>query len=410
MLLFPQRFQEILADPEGPDYTHAAKRRGENIWFKGYSSQTENEPDLSDFPLDGEMVNAWNKGLELAQAELQEAGIQPASDDLDDPANRWFFHPHLLTGVTDAQLNADGLFAEVNDQNENEGVHIHIGHHEEAGNALDLHAPAILPSSDINELRAHLTQVAVDIDILEEDETNQEQVMCPSPKVANTLEVPGYGAVHKSTLVAKLNSCPNGNLNWDRSMRVRYGKGAQKTTWDAGRESPDYVGLYDDIALCVREKGKPAQWKLGRVIRMRNRDRSTVEYLRPVNIHDTRKYPKLCFVVNLYSKSNNTFDYPTNTQPVEFNLSNVIMKVTLSFDGTSDRYTLDEHDKARLDEFIVNTSSSHRKHTTTIRTKRTQETRLDEGVVVVDVEPQPNTSNGTRTSMRKRRQRIFFSD
>lgn len=395
-----------MSDQEGPEYEHAAKRCGENIWYKGHPHPPEVPPSLFDFPTDVQMVEAWDKGLLLAQVELQEAGVNPANDDLLDPANRWFFQPHLLTGVTDAQLDADGFYVDVDDQQAND-VQMHYVHYRELGNGDDLNAHPILDNSDAFEVRAHLSQVAEDINERQEDQNDttgngQQQVV-------NTLIVPGHGAVHKSTLVAKLNSCPEGKLTWDRSVRVRYGKGSQMTPISHDREDQEQVGLFDDVAVYIKDRGKPAEWRLGRVIRMRNREKSTVEYLHPVNINATVKYPKLYLLIKMYSKDKDIFLYHDSTQPVEYNLSSVIKKVTLTLTG--DEYYLDRDDQISLNEFITNISCSKTSTVKKKRMDRNQESAASgEGLVFIDVAPLPSTADGLRKSNRKRRLRLFLNE
>ena len=139
-------------------------------------------------------------------------------------------------------------------------------------------------------MRAHLSQVADDVNEEVGTEDNEQ------PLVVNTLSVPGHGLVHKTTLVAKLNSCPDSKLTWDRSVRVRYGNRSLAATSDS--EGQEQVGLFDDVAVHIKERGKPSQWKLGSVFRIRNKEKTTVDYRRPVNIKDTKTYPKLYFMLN----------------------------------------------------------------------------------------------------------------
>ena len=408
------RFQEILADPEGPDYVHAAKRKGENIWYKGNPNVPEVAPQMNAFPTDEEMVKEWEKGLELAQMELREAGIQPVNEDQLDPDNRWFFQPHLLTGVTDAQLDADGLYAdgdEIYPAAQHNDVRVHIGGHQEDGDGADLNAPPqTLDASGDIELRAHFSQVADDIDRNSgTTDAEQESASDTTVQVAHTLNVPGYGAVHKSTIVAKLNSCPNGNLTWDRTLRVRYGKVSSENI--SNIESYNQVGLFDDVALYIKDQRSPPEWKLGRVIRMRNKERTTVEYIHPVNIQDTRKYPKLYFMVNMYSKNDNTFAYHSNSQPAEFNVSSVIMKVSLTFkDEAGGTYSLDDGDRQKLEDFKASVSATRpiRRNQRNLEISQQETAVSGEGRVVVEVLPTPHVPGGPRTSSRKRRQRIYI--
>ena len=395
------RLQEILADPEGPDYSHAAKRRGQNIWYKGHRENLDHSPDMRDFPTDDEITESWTKGLELAQTELKNAGVEPKDYNQEDVENRWFFHPHLLKGTTDAQLDRDGLLAAGNDECRNDNMHVQ----HDAGDEYAIQAQPALNGDDAIELRAHFFQVADNINMNEAENDPVADV-----QVENTLQLPGFGAVHKSTLVAKLNSCPNGNLTWDRSIRVRYGKSQQKGK-PVDTETNEQVGLFDDVAVYAKERGKPAKWKLGRVIRMRNKEKSSMEYRHPVNVHDTSKYPKLYFLINLYDEKDCKYRYLKGEEPVEYSLTNVIMKVTLTLDDlTLDLYSLDEHDRKRLDQFMLNTTSTHQKESRKTTRRKNDETAVSgEGLVVLELEP-ASQKEGIRTSQRKRKQRLFLTD
>lgn len=400
---YTSRLQEIFADADGPDPVPAGKRHGENVWHRGYNDyHSEAAPDLHHFPTEEEMLKAWQLGLQLAQVELGECGIQPANDNHQHPDNVWFFQPHLMAGVTDAQLDADGLYA---DREDNQNVCIHVGGHQEAGDGAELHAPAALTDNDATELRAHLTHVAEAINM--EYEQEGDSVLGSQPQnVSNTLNVPGFGAVHKTTLVARLNSCPDGDLSWDRHLRVRYGKHSHAAECVSDNEAQDHVGLFDDVALYVKDKNKSPEWRLGRVIRMRNKTRSTMDYLKPVNIHD-KKYSNLYLMVNLYTKEEDMFCYNANSPAIEYSLANVIMKVTLTFNKSDGSYSLDQRDRAQLSEFLENA----RNRTTggsTLPRRRNQESAVSgEGLLILEVQPTPGTSDGQRTSKRTRRQRLF---
>jgi len=251
-----------------------------------------------------------------------------------------------------------------------------------------------LDPSDEIELRAHFSECAETL----HDDPNDV------PQKVNTVDVPNHGAVHKTTLVAKLSANPkSGNLTWDRSLRVRYGKGSQNLGPTDDAEANERVGLFDDVALHFNEKKTPSEWRIGRVVRMRNKTRSTVDYVRPVSIHDN-KCPNLKLVVNMYiQEDENIFQYRVNSH--ECSIGNVIMKVSMSLQEAG-HYELGSNDRAQLGEFITNTS--HKATTCRVRQNRSQESAVSgEGLFIREVQPLQSTATGSRTSQRKRRERLF---
>ena len=62
------------------------------------------------------------------------------------------------------------------------------------------------------------------------------------------------------------------------------------------------IGLFDDIALYIKDRNKPPEYKIARVIRMRNQGRATIEYRRLVSLDNTDKYPNRNVLVNMYKR------------------------------------------------------------------------------------------------------------
>ena len=186
------------------------------------------------FPSDKQFVTAWEDGLKLAQEKMMSVGICPATTDQSE--DNWFYHPHVLTGSNERELNqqmyGDGD-EDVNNSNGDQNV--------EESTSL----PDVLP-----ELLDHFTQV-----------NDQDQESVPSEDdhvVSNTIPIPGIGEVHKSTIVSKLNANPCGELSWDRTMRVR---SKQQTCNTSHFEDGNEVGLHDDVA--VSSKSDQNKWVLG---------------------------------------------------------------------------------------------------------------------------------------------------
>ena len=303
-----QRLQEIYAESRGPD-NPKKHRNGENIWMKGHRKPAF-PADLHDFPSDEEMAKAWEMGLREAKQKLREMGITPQDDD------------------------------ESNDR------------HEEpppiCDNNMEEHYVDQYP-----ELASHLRQMS-DCDSFEaESATTGSQASSHSlvirSKVSLTVKVPNVGKVHKSTIFSMLNIAPGG-ISTDRLKRVK-----SKIPLDLGQKEKEIrnneVSLFDDVAIHVIEASSSSYFKIGRILRMRNRNKSIVEFRKPVSLGNTEKYPNLYILVNLYVKDNAT-EYSYNDKSSsheEFSFNSIIMKVTLHLHD-SGKFTLSTNDTKVLDE------------------------------------------------------------
>ena len=94
--------------------------------------------------------------------------------------------------------------------------------HHDDGNGAELVDPPPNDVTSILELHNHLSQIVDEVD-MEDAEEHQ------SRKGLATIDVSGYGAVHKSTLVSKLNTSPNGDFNM--------GPHCQGAVWEKSSQS-----------------------------------------------------------------------------------------------------------------------------------------------------------------------------
>ncbi len=389
----------MLADEEGPVYIHAQKRRGENIWHRGNPAQADAEPNLKDFPDDNQLIDAWNAGFRLAQQVLRDVGIKPETNNPADVNNRWFYEPHCITGVTDAQLNREmhTIDDHVGDGDVRE---FELAYVQADGNGQDVADFPLSHTEDVGrhlELHDHLSLVV--------DEVHTDDTVEPhNIKTSSTVNVPGHGPVHKSTLVSALNNSPNGNLSLDRISRVRYGNNQTKTSRNA--ESPDQIGLFDDVAVYVKDPGQSPEWRIGRILRMRNKERGTVEYHQPISLQDAKKYPKLYLSLVMYMREQEHYIYPKNTPYIDVQLSSVIIPVSmLVSDVNPSVYILSESNKPHLQKFIENlTLRQNRASVSRPVRRQTEGAVAGEGAIIVEIEP---TLSASGRQQRKRRQKLY---
>ena len=415
-----QRLQEIYADSSGPD-NPKKHRKGENIWMKGHRKPAF-PADLHDFPSDEEMAKAWEMGLREAQQKLREMGITPQDDDESNDGNNWYFRPHKIDSTTDA-----GIFAQMWTDHENvgnvcEGMMLEAeDRHEEPPPICDNNMEANYVDQ-YPELASYLRQMS-DCDSFEAESTttgsqaNSHSLFIGS-KVALTVKVPNIGEVHKSTIFSMLNISPGG-ISTDRLKRVK-----SKIPLDLGQKEKEIrnneVSLFDDVAIHVKEASSSSYFKIGRILRMRNRNKSIVQFRKPVSLGNTEKYPNLYILVNLYVKDNAT-EYSYNDKSSsheEFSFNSIIMKVTLELHD-SGKFTLSTNDTKVLDDFVKNVSKGKAKKRsvasisgTPSNLRTNNQTHCTsatdgEGRVVICVEGQVSDSTSVRKSSRTRKVVIY---
>ena len=229
------RFSQLLYSDDGPTYKREHTRKGEDIWYKGSSDQPEEQPDMANFPTNEELIKAWNDGLIQAQNELRTVTVQIMPSVNDGDNSDWFYEPHTATAAQITQSYTDDT---PDDTVEND-----------TGESFDESDETGLEDLFNAEIRGQL-----DENLTEGESTR-----------SNILNVPGYGPVHKTTIVSNFNSTSGGNLSWDRLVRVRGHKVCSRTQSEDGND----IGLYDDI---IYKTSSTVEWALGRVLRMRKRE------------------------------------------------------------------------------------------------------------------------------------------
>ena len=423
------RLQQIFADEEGPD-NPKRHRKGENIWAKGNNWPVGVEPpDMKDFPDDQSIIKYWQLGLQEAQEQLRTLGIRPESNDMDVKRNDWFFYPHRINATTEQGMYQQ-MWTDLDDIDVAAGIEVEAGDvHEELPQPDCVNLQSVNEDQIVNctsELGSYLREIAnsIEEDILEGDAADTTDTLggnanSPSDKVKLTVKVPDVGEVHKSTLISMLNSNPS-NISTDRLKRVKSGS---KYSFQEGTISGNDIGLFDDVAMYVKDKGKEPEYKIARIMRIRNRGRSVVEYRRPVNLDNMEKYPNLWVLTNIYEQHGSTYTYTTSNTNVEFQFSTIILKVSL--ECTADgKFKLEDSDKKKLDEFLDHVKkpslqNKRNKSSSASCNQRRQPSRSHaavegEGRIVLHDEPnheQVNDSNeGLRRSGRRRRFIIYEQD
>ena len=320
-----QRLQEIYSDNSGLD--HPKKHpKGENIWMKGHEKPAF-PADLQHLASDEEMVKYGRMGLREAQQKLREMGVTLQDDDESNDGNNWCFRPHKIDSTTLA-----GIFTQMWTNNENvgnvcEGMILEAeDRHEESPPICDTNMEANYVDQ-YPELASPLRQMS-DCDLFEAESTAtgsqaSSQSSSIRSKVALTVKVPTE--VHKSTIISVLNISPGG-ISTDRLKRVK-----RKIPLDLGGKEKeirnDEVGLFDNVAIHVKEASSSSYSKIGRILRMRNRNKSIVEFRKLVSLGNTEKYPNLYILVNLYVKDDaNEYSYNysyKNKQPDTFHIGHL---------------------------------------------------------------------------------------
>ena len=336
----------------------------------------------------------------------------PCNDDENDDSNNWFFCPNHTDATTEA-----GIFQQMWQDNDNlshaAGIEMEVvGEREEfppenEGNNMSGNFADQYP-----ELALHLHNVS-DPDMISESqeslnmEANQESSSGDNSntKVKLTLKVNGVGEVHKSIAFCLLNSSPEGlSTDWLKRVKSRvnnYGKQSEAL-------EPDELCLFDDVAFHI--KGKPPKFKIGRVVRMRNKVRGTVEFKTPASLCKPDQFPKLQLLTNLYDEASGHYIYDSHSNR-EFSLSDVIMKVKLTLEGDN-KFVLDHKDRETLNEFIKNVSNKKKREPPGCQQGSQQNKSIasengDSRVVLLVRNQDVQNGTGTRRSERTRKA-VFF--
>ena len=230
--------ERLFADKEGPE-NPKKHRKGENIWHKGHKVETDKKPDLKQYPTNDDMVRAWEEGIRMSQRELTSCGVGPANADENDDKNAWFYYPHTTDKNIEKEIK--DLMHEEESEVENEDSDLN-----EESCSYSSHEDSISMDT-FSELGLHLRSLA---DQLEEDTVDQTS---QTEEVKLTVNVPGVGEVHKSTLVGMLNQYPT-NISTDRLKRVK-----SRVTISASENiDGNEIALFDDAAIYTKDLGKKA--------------------------------------------------------------------------------------------------------------------------------------------------------
>eukprot|EP00112_Aurelia_sp_Birch-Aquarium-sp1_P019908 Seg5017.2 transcript_id=Seg5017.2/GoldUCD/mRNA.D3Y31 product="hypothetical protein" protein_id=Seg5017.2/GoldUCD/D3Y31 len=329
--------QRLFADDEGPE-NPKKHRKGENIWHKGHKVDKDRKPDLNQYPTNDDMVRAWEEGIRMSQQELISCGVGPANTDENDRQNAWFYSPHTIDKKAEKEIN-DLMHEEETEVENEDSDPSDLSHHEDS-----------ISMDNFSELGLHFRSLA---DQLEEDTGDQTSQADP---VKLTVNVPGVGEVHKSTLVGMLNNNPT-NISTDRLKRVKSRVALSVSENIDGNE----IALFDDAAFYIKNKGNKATFILGKIIRIRNCTKSKVEYKQPVSLNKIEKFRKLRVLVRPYDSKEESASYKQGVAHKEYLFSNIIAKVNLSYqdDGS---YLLNSHDNEKLMEFLHNVNTNRAKH------------------------------------------------
>ena len=140
---------------------------------------------------------------------------------------------------------------------------------------------------------------------------------------------------------------------------------------------------------------------------MRNHTKGFVEYRKPISLAETKKYPNVVLLLNLYCPDEDSYVYAAAVdQSFEYKLENIIMKVNLSIQDDG-KYSLDGRDKHSLKEFLQNVAQKRKKRNNVRLNASANQQQLGsaEGRVVVHMESQMSPCTGKDTNRRSGRKR-----
>ena len=212
--------------------------------------------------------------------------------------------------------------------------------------------------------------------------------------------------MHKSALFSILNTNPT-SVSKDRLTRV---KSKFQTNQKSKVIEPESLSLFDEVAVHVKEKGKPPCFKIGRVIRMRNHTQGFLEYRKPICLADAKKYPNVILLLNLYFPDEDFYVYAAAVdQSVEYKLEDIIMKVNLSIQDDG-KYSLNARDYHSLKEFLQNVAQKRKGRNNISLNTSSNEKQMGsaDGKVVLYMESQGSSCSGKEVNRRsQRKQRVI---
>ena len=228
--------------------------------------------------------------------------------------------------------------------------------------------------------------------------------------VTRTINVPGVGEVHKSTLISLLNSS-NGQLSKDRLKRVQslQLEKEKKQDNDVDVETKKEVGLFSDVAVSVKYRNGGIVYEIGRVERMRKPgNRGFVEYKRPISLED-QNCANVLLYMSMYTMENGKYVYVA-TSKKEVPASAAIIGVKMQYDATKRTYSLDDSDAEELKSFIEDHNNNRKSAPKKRKTLRDQQ-MPDEGRRVASIVPNNDNTQevGVRRSDRARRHVTYES-
>ena len=240
------RLQLIRANPDGPVLRKAHKKQ-ENVWFRQYDKSEYVENLLTTYPGIGDEKSAWDEGVNLAQNDLRTVGVCPSDND---ESEEWFYSPHKCH---------ENLVEMIASEDDLEGC-------ENAGDEEVLENDDNIGENWVGHCQETFMKILLRNETIEK------------VKISPTVDVPGYGAQYKSTIVRLLNGNPK--LSNDRLVRVRQNATqASGTEIHAGRH---YVSLFEDYAYVSN-----GVVKVGKAQKMRKKfQKGHTEYRNPVDIRD----------------------------------------------------------------------------------------------------------------------------
>ena len=292
-----------------------ARSRKKGIWDDEHPAP--NPVPGPDWPSDNAINEAWQQGDAAARVMAQEDGMQPKPlRPRGTVYPDWWSRPHEFdpTCRGDYGKDEEDLWEETEDEGESSD---------------DPQADMEESSNSDDELTTLVGSAAASAEMEEEEKTGA---------ISQTLSVPfDTGRWHKAKLLAHLND-GHGKLSADRGIRVQQGRQVNHTFNAAADEW--LICLGSDVAVNFGNN----IW-LGRVERMRKKNRSWTDYRLPVVLTEDRTtLGELVFECRWYRRvpggparrfQLKEIDYD------EYHITTVICPVTMHYEATRDIYTLD---------------------------------------------------------------------
>ena len=388
------RLEEIRANLHAPHFARPHPKV-ELIW-KDQHEDDWKQADLSHYPTQNEILEAWRNGAAMAREWDFQGGITDGFNHIDGrpiPPNHyneheyqvhWFFQPFQDRGNNLYDAPEYDTERCLHDDESSIPSELQSGH-------TTLSATSVVhPGLDMQHL-FHETNILEESQEVS-DPGLSDEVPSLSAKFSPTVIVPhSQTKLYKATLVSSLNSDPH--LSHDRLKRVRQRQEYSMDTSLSTGPPSDFINLFDDYCI-VEDQKNNSHYMLGQVSRVIHKGK---DFCKPVAYTDPRAKDMMFFVLpymQIGETDTGEVLYNKQIETMSVKLKQILIHVNLSVHSTKGCLCLSAQDNKQLQIAVrkLQSPSSNRKN------RKRMEASTDDGRRVTVVDAVPNETPSRRST------------